>query len=84
MEDDTMLTTYDNPFNPFTDFETWWKFDHLLMHNTCELLAMYANPDPNVSDEINDQWAVEAMNTIVYLEPTIYKIVSKKDYVKNG
>ena len=39
MEKDSMLTTFDNPFNPFTEFDRWWKEDLLLGHNCCGLLA---------------------------------------------
>lgn len=80
MGDDTMLTTYDNPFNPFTDFISWWKYDLLLGHDTCGLLARSAGYDPNVSDEVNEKYIDSAMNDIVELEPEIYRIVRAKDY----
>lgn len=32
-EKDSFLTTYDNPFNPFTDFVRWLKEDLILGHD---------------------------------------------------
>jgi hypothetical protein len=34
-----MLTTVDNPFSPFTQFNEWFAFDTIKGHNTCGLLA---------------------------------------------
>ena len=34
-----MLTTIDNPFNPFEDFDSWKAFDEQQGYYTCELLA---------------------------------------------
>lgn len=74
-ENDFMLTTFDNPFNPFTDFIRWWKQDLLLGHDCCGLLAREANISSISSDEANDQFVVDAMNRIIKDNPTIYKIV---------
>lgn len=41
-DDDTievMLTTSDNPWDPFESFEEWYVEDMRLKHNTCGLLA---------------------------------------------
>ena len=79
---DYMLTTYDNPFNPFDDFLTWWKNDLLLGHDCCGLLARTANVSDIASDEVNDAYIDEAMNEIIKNEPTIYKKVLVTDYKK--
>ncbi len=34
-----MLTTVDNPFNPFTQFKEWFAFDIAHSYNTASLLA---------------------------------------------
>ena len=80
MEGDKMMTTYDNPFNPFIDFTNWWKYDMLLGHNTCGTLALFAGYDPNLPDEINELYINAAMDSMVSLEPEIYRIVSPMDY----
>ncbi len=86
MEKDSMLTTYDNPFNPFTEFDRWWKEDLLLGHNCCGLLANESNVSDIASDEVNDKAIIEAMERIVKREPMIYKIVYQSDFnkVANG
>jgi hypothetical protein len=34
-----MLTTWDNPFDPFTQWEEWYAFDEAAGYHTCALLA---------------------------------------------
>lgn len=80
MDDDYMLTTYDNPFNPFTEFDIWWKMDHLLRHNCCEILANETSYNKAASDEVNDHEILLAMDRIVEREPMIYRKVLAKDY----
>lgn len=61
---DFMLTTYDNPFSPFTDFDAWWKMDLILGHDCCGTLARESNVSDVASDELNEQAIDEAMNRI--------------------
>lgn len=82
MEKDSMLTTFDNPFNPFTEFDRWWKEDLLLGHDCCGLLANESNVSDIASDEVNDKAIIEAMERIVKREPMIYKIVYQSDFKK--
>lgn len=82
MEKDSMLTTFDNPFNPFTEFDRWLKEDLLLGHNCCGLLANESNVSDVASDEINDKAIISAMERIVKREPMIYKIVYQSDFKK--
>lgn len=81
MSADYMLTTFDNPFNPFDDFVRWYKEDLLLGHNCCGLLGRLACTSEIFSDEINEQIIDEAVDEIIKKEPTIYKKVTKEDYV---
>lgn len=80
MSEEKMLTTFDNNFNPFTDFERWWKEDLRLGHDCCGTLALNALTSEVFSDEVNRQIIDDAMKDIVKQEPTIYKIVTEKDY----
>lgn len=45
-----MLSTVDNPFNPFTDFDTWNAYDIGLGYNTCAFLDRIAV----VSDDMSE------------------------------
>ena len=38
----SMLTTKDNPYDPKTDWERWFKFDITNGYNTCGLLDKFA------------------------------------------
>lgn len=38
-----MLSTRDNPFNPFDDFDKWLVFDIQHGYNSCGLLSRVAN-----------------------------------------
>ncbi len=80
--EDVMLTTYDNPFDPFEDFEQWWKQDLLLGHNCCGRIAEVAMTRKVASDEDNDLEVLRAIDEIVNFEPMIYKKVYKKDFAQ--
>lgn len=80
IENDFMLSTFDNPFNPFEDFNTWMKTDMLLGHNCCGLLAIYAGTSPIFSDEVNEKYIDDAMNEIVASDPLTYRKVTKDTY----
>jgi hypothetical protein len=79
-ENDFMLSTYDNSFNPFTEFEAWLKEDARLGHNCCGLLARTSNVNDIASDQENNKKILEAMDFIVRQEPTIYRKVLRSDY----
>lgn len=44
-----MLTTVDNPFNPFTEFDEWFAYDTRMGYNTSSFLDRIAK----VSDDIS-------------------------------
>ena len=71
-----MLTTTDNPFDPFTQFDTWKAFDDDRGYHTCEYLARIAVTSNNIS-EADDNLAIDnAIDEIVELNVLgIYKKV---------
>lgn len=51
----SMITTSDNPFDYFDDFENWFNFDfNLKGYNTCNLLATYAKTSSALSPADNE------------------------------
>ena len=46
-----MLTTIDNPFNPFDDFKAWFLFDVEKNYNSCGLLDRIAKIEDNMTEE---------------------------------
>lgn len=71
-----MLTTADNPFNPFTQFDQWFNFDNSKGYNTCSYLARIANTSNELS-EADELLAIEqAIDEIVKMNILgIYKKV---------
>lgn len=46
-----MLTTSDNPFDPFTDFDEWYAFDQQKGYCSSEYVARVALTSNDLSDE---------------------------------
>jgi hypothetical protein len=61
MEAPQLLTTTDNPINPFSNWEEWYSTDSRLGHNTPSLLARIAD----AGDGFDDGGIEEAMREIV-------------------
>lgn len=76
-----MLTTFDNPFNPFEEFEAWWKQDLLLGHDCCGVLAKEAATSNYWSDEKNEEEIERAANYLVQQNPTLFKKVYRNDFL---
>ena len=56
MTKDCMLTTIDNPFNPFEQFTSWFLFDIEHGYNTCSRLARIAKfSDAFTQKEIDEE-----------------------------
>ncbi len=47
---DVRITTADNPFNPFDDFDRWYKFDTIHGYNSLGLVARLAF----ISDQLSE------------------------------
>lgn len=74
-----MLTTVDNPFDPFEDFAAWYIFDVSKGYNTCGLLAIVAKTSKIYSEDENDSIIEEAIDLIVETNPLkIYKKIEKE------
>lgn len=56
MDTEVMLTTFDNPYDPFDDFLSWFLFDIEQGYNTCGLLGRIArySEDFSVTEEKED------------------------------
>ena len=78
-----MLTTEDNPFNPFTDFDNWYAFDVSHGYNTTSYLARIAKTSDELSEldqrlEINN-----AIDEILSFNLTGNYIKVTVDYYKD-
>jgi len=62
---ESMLTTVDNPFDPFTAFDSWFAFDTRHGYHTSSLLARVVNTSYELS-EADQSLAIElAIDEIV-------------------
>ena len=78
-EYDCMLTTFDNPFDPFEQFTSWLLFDDEKGYNTCGKLARIVELSEDMSQKEIDEATEKAIDEIIkYDFMNIYKKVRKK------
>lgn len=76
------ITTIDNPFNPFTQFEDWNRFDEDRGYNTLSYLARIANTSNEMSEEDYNNAIAMAVDEICnYNILGIYKKVREGDEI---
>lgn len=78
---DYMLTTVDNPFNPFTDFDHWISFDSFNRYNTCGLLDRLTITSDELFDELQSIDIETGMNEIISNDPLGLYIKVTRDFV---
>lgn len=79
MDLDYMLTTVDNPFDPFDDFKSWYLFDIEKEYNTCELLDRIVKLSDGMSELEKDKAYNLAIDQIIENDfLNIYKRVSRE------
>lgn len=59
------LTTVDNPYDPFDDFEHWFLYDIEKGYNTCGYLARIAKTASDITDEEYDAEVERAIDEII-------------------
>ena len=70
------LTTIDNPFDPFTQFEAWYQYDEGKGYHSCAYLARIARTSDQLSGAENEQEIERAIDDIIKYNPLgIYKKV---------
>ena len=62
---DYMLTTVDNPFDPFTQFDEWLVYDIGKGYNTSSFLARVVKSSPDLSEADQAQAIQLAIDEIV-------------------
>lgn len=74
-----MLTTVDNPFDPFERFTSWFMFDEEKGYHTCSYLGRIARTSDQLSEEENELENERAIDEILkYDFRNIYKKVVQK------
>ena len=60
-----MLSTIDNPFNPFENFDSWFLFDVEKGYNSSAYLARIARTSEQLSDSENESEIERAIDEII-------------------
>ena len=80
--DDVMLTTEDNPYNPFTQFDQWYAYDIEKGYNTCSYLDRIVTTSPDLSEPDQENAIELGINEILEFNLTgLYKKVRASDYL---
>lgn len=76
-----MLTTTDNPFNPFTQWDEWYAYDLQLGHDTCALLARITATSDELSEVDQDLTVQQGIDEVVqYNVSGVHRKVSIDDF----
>ena len=80
MGNECMLSTVDNPYNPFEDFTLWLMFDKEKGYDCCEKVARIAQLSDDMSEkEINEE-TDRAIDEIIKNDfMNVYKKVRMQD-----
>ena len=69
MSKECMLTTIDNPFDPFEQFTSWLMFDIEKGYNSCSYLARIVNLSDDITQKEMDEEIDRAIDEIITLNP---------------
>ena len=76
---ETMLTTIDNPFDPFEQFTSWFLFDVEKGYNSCGRLMRIANVSEDMSTKEYNEAIDLAIDKLISLDFLgIYQQVTKE------
>lgn len=76
----SMLTTFDNPYNPFEQFEQWFLFDVEQGYNTCSYLGRVAQLSTDMTEKEEEDETERAIDQIIKNDfLNIYKKVTVND-----
>ena len=78
VKEEIMLTTIDNPFDPFTQFQDWYTFDCGKRYDTYNYLDRVVNVTKDMTKKEVDEAYNQGMKDIVFYNPELYRIVSKE------
>ena len=74
-----MLSTNDNPFNPFKDFDSWFMFDIDKGYNSCGRMMRIAKLESDMTQEEENLEVERAIDEIIKYDITDTYIKVVKD-----
>lgn len=73
------ITTVDNPFDPFDEFESWFAFDSSNGYHSSSLLGRLSIQSEELSTELQNKEDERAIDEIILNDPiSQYKKVSRE------
>lgn len=73
------ITTFDNPYDPFDQFDSWYMYDVTHGYNTCAYLGRIALISDALSETENDEEIEQAIDDILSCDFTgMYKKVTQE------
>lgn len=74
------VTTIDNPFDPFTQFDSWYAFDVEKGYYTCSRIARLTNFTDEMSEIERDNENESAIDKLIEIDVLdIYKKIVKEE-----
>lgn len=74
------ITTIDNPFDPFSQFDSWYAFDVEKGYYTCSRIARLANFTDEMTDIERDNENERAIDKLIEIDVLdIYKKVVQEE-----
>lgn len=80
MKNEFKITTFDNPFSPFTQFDEWYQYDTTNGYDTLGLLSRMSLSSPNLSIEDQNRIIESTMLDLIKMFPKTYRLVVEGDY----
>ena len=74
-----MLSTIDNPYDPFDNFSSWYMYDVESGYNSCAYLARIAKTSDQFTDVENDEEIERAIDEIVQYDLMGVYVKVKRD-----
>lgn len=75
---EVMLTTFDNPYDPFDQFDSWYMYDQDMGYGSCSYLDRIARTSSQLTDQENQREIERAIDEIIkYDFMNIYKKLTR-------
>ena len=68
--EDYLITTIDNPYNPWTNWDQWYAYDEIAGYHTCSYLDRVMSTSDQLSDEEYNKEYDEAVDEIIRYDIT--------------
>ena len=75
---DSFITTFDNPYNYFTQFDNWLAFDRNHGYYTLEYVARVCRSSNELGEEQQKKDLEEAFDSIIKWNGDMYKRIYKE------